>query len=145
MNTCVITNKYVLFRSENYDLSRLTGRKASSTWLTACNLIQTRELSGVTTGILGRVARQRPSRFIYCQGGRRSASLVQLIRPDVGRPTDVPDWATTSAVQATFWELVTVLMISAMVASWHPTRCNLKGGGSVWDVAVHATQPRTEL
>ena len=35
--------------------------------------------------------------------------------------TDVPDWVTTSAVQAIhFWGVVTVLILGSMVTSWHP-------------------------
>ena len=40
------------------------------------------------------------SRPMDCQGGRKSASLVQL-SPDV--LTYVPDWVTTSAVQPALW------------------------------------------
>ena len=36
------------------------------------------------------------------QGGRKSASLVQLSPLDAG--TEVPDWVTTSAVQLTCWD-----------------------------------------
>ena len=46
-------------------------------------------------GALGLVARQRPSRVTYCQGGRK------VRRPRATQPScpDVPDWVTTSDVQ----------------------------------------------
>ena len=82
---------------------------------------------------LGRVARrQRPSRFTAPrrQKGRQS-------RATLPRGIGVPCWETTSAVQPTFLGIATVLISSAMVASWHPpTGATLPEGGSVWGVVV---------
>ena len=50
--------------------------------------------------VQGRIVRQSPSWLTYCQGGIKSASLVQL-SPEWS--TGVPEWVTTSAVQPTFW------------------------------------------
>ena len=61
------------------------------------------------------------SQPIFCQGGRKSASLIRATQP---RCTDFPpDWVTTSAVQPIFWD-------SDMVTSWHPTGATLAEGWS---------------
>ena len=70
---------------------------------------------------------------IYCTGGRKSASLVQL-SPDA---LTAPDWVTkTSVVQPTFWDSDGFNFLSAAVASWHPA-----SAGLVWDVVM---QPRPD-
>ena len=61
-----------------------------------------------------------------CQDGRtKSASLI-AIQP---RCTDVPDWVTNFC-RATHLRVVTVLILSATVASWHPTGATLAEGQS---------------
>ena len=56
---------------------------------------------------------------------------VRQSRATQPRYTDVPDWVkTTSAMQPAFLGIVTVLMLSAMVASWHPTGATLAEGRS---------------
>ena len=63
--------------------------------------------------VQGRVARQRTSQF-YCQGGRKSVSLVQLSPDDV--LTSTIGW-TTSAMQTHLFGTVTVLILSV---PWSP-------------------------
>ena len=74
-----------------------------------------------TGGGLGRVVRQRPSRF--------TAESTQS-RATQPRCIDVPDWVTTSAVQPTLWGVVIGLIVSVMVASWHPIGATLAEGRS---------------
>ena len=66
------------------------------------------------------------SQPIYCQGGRKYASLVQL-GPEV---VTSQIWVTTSTVCNPPFEIVTVLILSAMVASWHPSGATLAEGRS---------------
>ena len=87
----------------------------------------------VHIGYLLRPGCMTTSKQSYCQGGRTSAASPRATQPTC---TDVPDWVTTSAVQH-LWRLVTVLILSAMIASLAPNRCNLGGGSTVWDVVVH--------
>ena len=78
------------------------------------------------------------SQPIYCQGGRKSASLVLATQP---RCTVVPDWLTSFAVQTHLLGLVTVFIWSAMmVASWHPQQ--VQPGRRVGLGRGRATQPR---
>ena len=43
-----------------------------------------------------------------------------------------------------FWDLVTVFILSATVASWQPTgAATLAVGGSVWDAVVQQPVPET--
>ena len=61
---------------------------------------------------------------------------VRQSRATQPRSTDVPDWGTSLCRGTHLSGIVTVLILSAMVASWHPTGATLAEGGSVWDVAV---------
>ena len=79
----------------------------------------------VHVGCLLRPGCTTTSKQSYCQGGRTSAASPRATQP---RCTDVPDWVTTSAVQPTFGGLVTVCILIAMIASWHPTGATLAEG-----------------
>ena len=56
-----------------------------------------------------------------------TATKVRQSRATQPRCTDVPDWVITSAVATHVFGIVTVLSLSAMVANWAPSRCNLGG------------------
>ena len=55
----------------------------------------------------------------------QKVSQSRAIQP---RCTDAPDWVTTSAIEATFLGIVTVLILSGTVASWHPAGATLAEG-----------------
>ena len=61
--------------------------------------------------------------LIYCQGDRKSASLVQLSPDEI---TSHIGWQLLPC--NTPFGIVTVLILSAMVASWHPTGATLAEG-----------------
>ena len=84
----------------------------------------------VSSALLSRVARPRPSRF--------TAKVAES--PPVSCNSAQMRWRPRF-----WWQLlpcnslfgtVTILILNAMVAIWHPAgRCHL-GGGSVWDAVV---------
>ena len=124
---------------------------------------------GGTVGNQSQVARQR-SQQIYCQGGsRKSASLVQIIKdaltshigcqllpcnPHFGDSGSFNFKCHGHQLAPNMCSLGGGSVLSAMVASWHPTcatlvegrsKCHGRqlapnrstlGGGSVWDVVV---------
>ena len=85
------------------------------------------------------------SQPIYCQRGRKSASLsasLEQLSPEWWC-TDVPDWVTTSAVHAINppFGTVTVLILNATVASCH-TKQVQQPWGRFGLGRCHATQSR---
>ena len=97
--------------------------------------------------IQGWIAPQRHSRFTIISKVAESPSLscnsapeeedemnvpmtLGVFRTKPQTLTDVPDWVTTPAVQPHLVGIVTVLIFSAMVASWHPTGVTLAEGRS---------------
>ena len=70
----------------------------------------------------GRVARQLPSRFTAKVAEEPPVSCTQLSQD---APLDVPDWVITSTVRTHIFRIVTVFILTAMGASWHPTGATL--------------------
>ena len=75
---------------------------------------------------------------IYCQTGRKSASLMQLTKC-----TDVPDCVATSGVQPTFLDSDR-FNFKCHGGQLAPNRCN-HGGGTVWDVVVQPNPGPTPI
>ena len=80
----------------------------------------------------------RASQPIYCQDGRKSASLEQLSSDTL---TSQTGWQLVPC--GTPFGIVTVFILSATVASWHPTCATLAEGRSGGVVVQSSPEEQT--